>query len=177
MGARGFTLFEIILVFTILGFVAVVSLPMLSSGNPQSLQVAAHAATNAIRFARHESIRTGKPHGIDISPSSIRIRVFRANTGTSPWTPIYDVYHPLTKTLYDTDLGSQTLAGVDSMTSSSSYQAACTGPDRFVFDARGMPLCSDPETVLLLEYQLTLSQGAHSQQVTLSELTGRVSIQ
>jgi len=174
---RGFTLVEILLVIAILGVVAAVATPMFSSGDPQKLRTAAHAVANAMRYARQESIRTGTPHVFGIYLDLKRIRVYRADTTVSPWTGIYDVYDPLTRQLYEIYLETPAYGSVNSATGSFTYQGACQAPSRVAFDAAGTPLCFRDETSTLMEYQLTLSIGASSRQVTLSGHTGRVTIQ
>jgi len=177
MGARGFTLLEILLVIAILGTFAAVAMPMLSSSNPHSLQAATHAIANAMRYARQESIRTGAPHVFGINLNLKRIRVYRADTSVSPWTGIWDVYDPLTKRIYEIYLDTPAYGSIDSATSNLSYQGPCQAALRVAFDAGGTPVCFRSETTPLLEYQITLSIGAFSQQVTLSGVTGRVSIE
>ena len=105
--SHGVTLVELLVVITILGVVAVVAIPNFSSSNPQTLDLAAEEFANAMRFARSEAIRTGEPRGFRQRSDTKRIRVFRPDTGTAPWTLNYDVYHPLTKQLYDIKLDNQ----------------------------------------------------------------------
>lgn len=54
---RGFTLAEILIVVVILGVVAKVAIPFLSSNNPQKLNVAAEETANFLRYALSEAKR------------------------------------------------------------------------------------------------------------------------
>jgi len=175
--SHGVTLVELLVVITLLGVVAVVAIPSFSSSNPQTLDLAAEEFANAMRFARSEAMRTGEPRGFKQPVDKKRIQVFRPDTGTSPWTLNYDVYHPLSKQLYDIRLKNHPFAAADSVTHSFSYRAACSQPGRIHFDRNGIPRCTNPETVLLEQFDVTLTLGGHSRVVTLHGITGRVTVQ
>ena len=179
MGRRetGLTLVEILIVVTIMGIVAVVAIPSLPSSNPQTLELAAEEFSNAMRFARSEAMRLGKPYGFRQYSSQKRIRVFRPDTGGSPWTLNYDVRHPLSKQLYDIQLDSHPFAAADSLSHNHVYRGTCNTPGSVYFDSNGSPWCADPETVLLEQLDVTLTLGSHSRVVTLHGITGRVTVQ
>lgn len=174
---HGFSLLELLIVVTILGITALVVVPDISTTDPGKLDIAAQEIAQAIRHARSEAIRTGQPRGFYLQSAAGRIRVFSPDTGTHPWTLNYDVYHPVSKQLYDVNLGTHTFAEVDSLLGSRSYYGTCNSPDSIYFDSNGIPRCADPETVLLKHYQVTLALGNHARIVTLDSITGRVSIQ
>jgi type II secretion system protein H len=175
--SHGVTLVELLVVITLLGVVAVVAIPSFSSINPQTLDLAAEEFANAMRFARSEAMRTGEPRGFRQRSSTKRIRVFRPDTGTSPWTLNYDVYHPLSKQLYDIELDNHPFAAADSVSRNRTYRGTCNTPRNVYFDSNGVPRCTDPETVFLGEFMVTLTLGAHSRVVTLHGITGRVTVQ
>ncbi|MDX2456376.1 MAG: GspH/FimT family pseudopilin [Gammaproteobacteria bacterium] len=175
--SRGVTLPELLIVLTILGVAAAVAIPSLSSSNPQTLDLAAEEFANAMRFARSEALRTGEPRGFRQKSSNKRIRVFRLDTATAPWTPNYDVYHPVSKQLYDIDLNSHPFAAADNLTHNRTYRGSCNKPGNVYFDSSGIPRCADPETVLLEQFDVTLTLGPHSRVVTLHGITGRVTVQ
>jgi len=179
MGRRetAYTLVEILIVVSLLGIVAAVAVPNYSSVNPQPLDLAAEEIANAMRFARSEAMRLGRPIGFRQHSINKRIRVFRADTGTAPWTLNYDVHHPLSKHLYDVELDSHPFAAADSVSHNRVYRGTCDKPGNVYFDGNGTPWCADPETVLLEQYDVTLTLGTHTRVVSLHGISGRVTVQ
>ena len=175
--SHGVTLVELLLVIAILGVAAAVAIPALHSGDPQRLDLAAEEFANAMRFARSEAIRTGEPRGFRQRSANKRIRVFRPDTGTSPWTLNYDVYHPVSKQLYDINLDSHPFAAAESVVRNRTYRGTCNEPRNVHFDSSGIPRCTDPETVLLEQFDVILTLGPHTRTVTLHGITGRVTVQ
>jgi hypothetical protein len=158
-----------------MGVAAAAAIPVLSSGNPQALDLAAEEVASAMRFARSEAMRTGEPRGFDSQESSQMITVFRVDAATSGL--IYDVYHPVRKKLYKIGLKDHPFAAIDDMTPNPVYRGTCNKPRYIYFDTAGTPWCKDPETVLLEQYEVTLTRGPHARVVTLHGITGRVTIQ
>ena len=177
MGRRGtgYTLVEILIVVSLLGIVAVVAIPNFPSINPQPLDLAAEEFANAMRFARREAMRLGHPIGF--TAQNKRITVFRADVGTSPWTLNYDVYHPHSKHLYDIKINKHPFADLDEMTQNIAHRGTCDRPDDVYFDSNGTPWCTEPETVLLEQFDVTFILGPHTRVVTLQGISGRVTVQ
>jgi len=176
-GERGYSLLELLAVVIILGVAAAVAIPDISTTNPNKLDLAAEEVAQAIRFARSESLRTGQPHGFRQQSSAKRIRVFRHDTSATPWVPIYDIYHPTSKQLYDIELDTQSFASADSVSRTPTFRGICNKTGNIYFDAAGIPRCADPETVLLEQFDVTLTLGNHIRVVTLNGITGRVTVQ
>ena len=174
---QGYTLVELLIVIIILGIAASVAIPDISTTNPGKIDLAAEEFAQAMRFARSEAIRTGQPRGFSQQSSAKRIRVFRADTGTSPWSLIYDVYHPLSKHLYDIQLNTHPFALADNLNRVVSFKGTCNVTDNIYFDSNGIPRCADPETILLQQFDLTFTLGNHTRVVTLHGITGRVTVQ
>ncbi len=175
---RGFSLVELVVVLTLLSLSAVILIPAVQPTQGYRLDLAASEFADAMRFARSEALRTGKPHGFLAESSENRIRVFRANTITTPLTPVHDVYHPVSRRLYDLDLDTEdALAGVTMNSGGPTWLGTCDTPDIVVFDATGTPHCSDPWTVLLAERVVTLAFTDATRQVVLAGETGRVVVQ
>lgn len=174
---QGYTLVELLIVIIILGIAASVAIPDISTTNPGKIDLAAEEFAQAMRFARSEAIRTGQPHGFSQQSTAKRIRVFRADTGTSPWSLIYDVYHPLSKHLYDIQLNTHPFALADNLNRVVSFKGTCNVTDNIYFDSNGIPRCADPETILLQQFDLTFTLGNHTRVVTLHGITGRVTVQ
>ena len=174
---QGFSLVELLIVVTILGIAASVAIPDISTTNISRLDLAAEELAQAMRFARSEAIRSGQPHGFRQQSGAKRIRVFRPDTGTAPWTLNYDVYHPISKKLYEIDFNTHPFARADTISRTPTFFGTCNVNGNIYFDSRGIPRCNDPETVLLQKFVITLTLDKHSRTVTLNGITGRVSVQ
>ena len=175
--SRGYSLVELTIVVLILGIVAVVAVPFLSPANEKKLRLAAEQTANAMRYARAESIRLRQPHGVYLQSGEKRLRVFRADFSTSPPTPIYDSYHPVSKQPYDIDFDTSSLAEVTTITLDSNYKTACSNAGQFYFDSDGAPWCRAPETSLLRSLVATFEHNAMQYRIVLDGITGRVSVQ
>ena len=175
--SHGVTLVELLVVVAIIGVVAVAATPFLSSADPHKLDLAAEEFASAMRFARSEAMRTGEPRGFRQQSAAKRIRVFRPDTGTAPWTLNYDVYHPVGKQLYDVDLDTHPFAVADSVSRTPAFMGGCNQTGNVYFDANGIPRCANPETVLLEQFAVSLTKGGHTRVVTLHGITGRVTVQ
>ena len=172
-----FSLLELLIVITILGIVATVAIPSMSSTSINQLELAAEEMAEAMSFARSEAKRTGLPHGFRQQSGAKRIRVFRPDTTVSPWALIYDIYHPISKKLYDIEFDAHPFARVDTISRTPTFFGTCNQTGNIYFDGNGVPRCTDPETVLLSKFAVTLTLGKHSRVVTLNGITGRVSVQ
>jgi Tfp pilus assembly protein FimT len=165
------------MVVLILGIMAAVAIPSFSPPDPQRLDSAAQEIADAMRFARSEAMRLGEPRGFTQNSSQKRIRLFRADTGTSPWSLVYDVYHPVSKQIYDITLDTHPFAKADNVVATRVYRGACNQKRKVYFDADGIPRCTNPKTVLLQQYDVTLSLGTQTRVVSLNSITGQVSVQ
>jgi type II secretion system protein H len=173
----GYSLLELTVVVLILGIMAAVVIPSFSTPDPQRLDTAAQEIADAMRFARSEAMRLGEPRGFSQNSSQKRIRVFRPDTGSSPWSLVYDVYHPVSKQIYDITLDTHPFAKADNVVATRVYRGACNQNWKVYFDASGIPRCTDPETVLLQQYDVILSLGTQTRVVSLNSITGQVSVQ
>ena len=174
---RAYTLTELLVVIVLVGLAATVAMPSLAPGEGRKLDLVATEIANAIRFARDESIRLGVPMGFRQQSSTRRIRVFSMDTGTTPATLVYDVYHPIDKQIFDRNFEQQPFAFTGSMNPTRTYRGSCSRPGSVFFDAGGIPWCSDPGDVLLDRFDVTLTLGTSSRVVSLNGITGRVTIQ
>ena len=156
---------------------AVAVVPSLMPADSGKLDVAAQEIAAAMRFARSEAMRLRQPHGFTQWTSDRSIRVFRPDTGSVPWTEIFDIYHPVSKKIYDIRLDGRFFAAADSITAVRQYRGTCNTNAKVYFDANGIPRCLDPQTVLLDRYEVTLKIGDHQRVVSLAPITGQVTIQ
>ncbi len=175
--SQGITLLETLIVVSLLGIVAVVAIPGFRSAEPQRLELAAQTFAQAMRFARSEAIRLGRPVGFRQQNAQKRMRVYNLDTSTSPWTLIYDVYHPVSKKIYDIKLDDHPLAQADTVTNNRVFRGSCDNFSNVYFDPNGVPFCANPETVLVEQFDITLTLGGHSRVVMLDGITGRVTVQ
>ena len=174
----GYTLTELMIVVTILAIVAAIVVPAATStGSDKELQLVAEEFAAAMRFARSESIRTGQPHGFRFLTNQHRIRVFSADTEASPWTWVWDVYHPVSKQLYDYRFPADLAVTTTPVAHSYVYRGNCNRNGVIYFNANGTPWCLEPETVLLDSYRLDITTAAGQASVNLDGITGRVTIQ
>lgn len=175
--SKGFSLVELVIVVLILGVVAVVAIPFLSTANEKKLALAADEIASAMQYARTQSVRLGQPFGFSIQAVDQRIRVFRADfSGTSPAFE-YNVYHPFSKQLYDIDLRNHAFASAETLVLESHFVGSCSLLSDVFFNEQGMPHCVAPATRILLNYQVLLNLGSYSRLVTLHGVTGRVTIE
>jgi len=175
--SQGITLLEALMVVSILGVVAVVAVPGFRSAEPRQLELAAKEFAEAIRFARSEAIRVGEPRGFWQQSGAKRIQVFRPDTSTTPWTPVYDIYHPVSRKLFDIELDKHPFAAADYLNRNATFRGTCNKTGTIYFDSSGTPWCADPESVLLEQFDITFTVGAYTRVVTLHGLTGRVMVQ
>jgi len=151
--------------------------PSFFSSSPEKLELAAREFADAMRFARSEAMRSGKPTGFRQQSSAKRIRVFNLDVNTVPWTPIYDVYHPVSKKLYDIELNNHPFAQADSLSHNRVYRGTCDQAGIVYFDASGIPRCVNPETVLLDQFDVTFTLGSNTRVLSLDSISGRVTVQ
>ena len=175
---RGYTLVELVIVVSTIALIAAIAVPAATSTNSdKQLELIAEEFASAMRYARSESIRTGKPHGFRFLTNQYRIRVFSADTLAVPWTWVWDVYHPVDKQLYDYTFPAELTGAVTPVTHSPVYRGTCDRQGAVYFDENGTPWCLEPETVLLASYQLDIVTNTGQATVNLDGITGRVAVQ
>ena len=107
---KGYTLVEVVIVVAILGILAVVILPDSRANDEYRLDMAANEIVQAISHAQNEALRTEIQHGVFTDASADQIKVYSKPSSS----PVYDVYHPVDKKLYDIKLeNSPLMSGVD----------------------------------------------------------------
>lgn len=160
----------------ILSIIAAIARPNLSSTGPTKLDTAAKQVAEAIRFARTEAIRTKVPRGIFTDAINERIRVY----SLSGLSPVYDIYHPIDKKLYDIQLKTDAfVAGVDLVSASFSFTAPFTSPTNLGFNSEGNPKYSVPfgNDSMLTSGAIILSYQGQQRIISIAPMTGRVTIQ
>lgn len=173
----GYSLLELTLVVLILGIMAAALVPSFFPANPEKLDLAAEIQAEAMRFARAEAMRRGVPMGFRQQNAQKRIRVYSLDTGTAPWTVVYDVYHPVSKKLWDVRLDDHPFAAADSVSAVKNFRGACNSAANVYFDKAGIARCADPETVPVESYVVTLTLGGETRTVSLDGFSGKVTVQ
>ena len=151
--------------------------PSFFSSDSSKLDAAAEIQAEAMRFARTEAVRRGKPMGFRQQNGQKRMRVYSLDTSTAPWTTLFDVYHPVTKKLWDIKLDEHPFADADVVTANRVFQGSCNTFSNVYFDDHGIALCADPETVPVVRYEVILTLGAETRTVSLNGFSGKVTIQ
>ncbi len=92
----GFTLLELVLAALVLGILALVVVPRLSSTDPHRLDLVAEEVAAALRFARSEALRTAEVHGARVVPPPGLVSVFKADLSGGGVAVGSVLAHPLT---------------------------------------------------------------------------------
>ena len=166
-----------IIVVTIVALLAAVSMPSFAPSEKYQREAIAQQFADAIRYARMEAMRTGKPYGFRYLANEERIRVFRADETTNPFTMVFDVYHPIDKQLYDYTLPQEAWTNSNPVRHVSAYRGTCDTSATIYFDTNGAPWCNDPNNVLLENFDLEINIWSGQVVVRLEGVTGKVNIQ
>lgn len=178
---HGFSFVELLIVVTILGIAATVAIPDLSTTNTTTLDLAADKVAQAIRFARSESVRTGDIHGVEISQSTQRVVVYKADLTTTPVSMDVILYHPVSRKKFDFDVDTSTMTtGVNISNAQDPFLYATGRRKNLLFNAAGVPIWivnATNTTYILQDGLVQLSFGRHNRAVQVAQITGRVTVQ
>ena len=164
------------IVVLILSIIAAVAIPNLATTNPVKLDIAAKEIATAIRFAQAEAMRTKTSYGINTDTTNEQIRVYRL----SSFTPVFDVYHPVDKKLYDIQLKTHRFAaGVDLVSANFTFTGGFSSSTYLGFNTDGYPKYSVlfGGDHMLTSGTITLSYAGRQRIVSIAPMTGRVTIQ
>ena len=175
---RGFSLLELTIIVLILSIMAAAAAPFFYTSNAEKLDAAVDVQVEAMRFARTEALRVGKEIGFRQQNAQKRMRVFSIDTSTAPWTVVYDIYHPVSKKIWDINIDDHPYAAADTVSTTKVFRGTCNTPSNIYFDkVSGTARCTDPETVPLERYDVTLTLGNDSRTVSLNGFSGKVTVQ
>ncbi|WP_365889317.1 hypothetical protein [Desulfuromonas sp.] len=131
---------------------------------------------DALRFARAEALRTGRPHGVEASAAAQQVRLYRLDFSVDPPDREYVVRHPLDKKLYDLQFqAAGPLAGARLESVAIRYAGLEPGQAFLHFDARGTPRLYDAGALRRLESAIIRVSGAGDEVLLqVNPVTGRV---
>ncbi|MEQ1528064.1 MAG: GspH/FimT family pseudopilin [Methylococcales bacterium] len=174
MRQTGFSFIEIMVVVTILGIVAAVAMPGLSTDFTK-LDTAVTELSNAISFARSEAIRTRTAQGIEADVVNNQLRVYSMPASI----PVYSVYHPIDKKLYTIDMKtSSQLSGVRLSNASFVFKGGFSSSSLLTFNANGAPKYSSAgKDYMLTSATITVVYKNQQRTLSIAPMTGRVIIQ
>lgn len=174
---KGFTLTEILIVVVIMGVIAAVAIPTFSSNDSKKVDVATNEVVQALRYARNEAIRSGKPYGVVVDFPGQRIRLFWLDTSGAFPVPSFTVRHPIDKKLYDlvfdTDAYPARLGNLDIK-----YKDVASAINIIGFSPyTGIPGYNDLGIVRMLETAtINVSYRSETRNIKVASMTGRVTV-
>ncbi len=161
---------------------AATTVPILIGASlPTQAREGAERVAAALRFARDESLRTARSHGVSLTANtdSDTLKVFVLDTSTLPPTPQFSVRHPLSRQDYAETLGNGSpfpAARADGQ----GFVSAMGSTSQLLFTADGAPALLNGANLLRLSgasVWIRINAGAHSQNVLVATETGRVTLQ
>ena len=174
--AYGYTLIELLIAVALISVVAALAIPVVTAQNAQKLDLAAHEVAAALNFARNEALRTGKYYGVRISSADSHVRVFMLNRSPLPPAEVYNVRHPLDKTIYDIALSSAAFSSGVSVSQSAFLYSLQPTSEAVTFNPDGRPLLltNAGAPALLVSGSAVVSRQGDSRTISVERETGRV---
>ena len=174
----GYTLIEMLIVVGLLALIAAVAAPAFTGDDEAVLEHAASEVARAMRFAHSEAIRTDQPYGVIASTSGQSLKVYRLDESVTPPVPVYEVYDPQAKQLYDLRFDTGSLeASIDQVYFKFS---GFLFPQTYIGFAAGtgVPKFNDSGTIRMLENGfIKLSHDGMTRTIAVSPMTARVTVQ
>ncbi len=176
IATSGFTLVEMLIVIAILGIVAKVALPLLSSNDLQKLSVAAEETANTLRFALSEAKRTGGYVLVDGKTTAGRLKLYHSTNNANLTTAIID---PLTKRTLDLNVSSSAFS--QGVTLTPQFRAGGSARPQLLIgpglsQMQGFNGTSSPEGALQANSGVLLTLGSQSVLVSINQTTGLVTL-
>lgn len=175
----GFSLIELLVVITILGFAAAILIPSAAPYQESTLDHAATELTNALRYARDEAIRSGQYRAIRINKDTGQITVGQPAVTGGEISGFQSMsYNPIDKKLYDLNLNTLNRGvSIDASAAPFTFRNLSGARDTCVFDTDGNPmLITAGNTYGLTAGAIMLTSGVNRRTVAIS-LVGRITVQ
>lgn len=177
----GFTLVEVLVVVAILGIVARVALPLLSSGDPQKLNIAAEETANILRYALSEAKRTNGYVLVDGRSTAGQLKLYYSNANAEVPTVAgtSEMNDPLTKRAAVLDVN--TSAFSQGVTLTPLFRAGGAARTQLLIgpglsQMQGFDGASNGQGVLQANSGVQLTLASQSVMVNLNEVTGLVTL-
>lgn len=179
---NGLSLIELSTIVAILGIIAIVVAPNLSTVGPKKLDLAAQRVAEAARFARSEAMRSGEHHGLTVSQVTQEVTVGKWDLTTDPVSVEAITHDPMSRHAFRFGVDELSAApGIRITNTTDAFLYADIGRRRsLIFDPQGVPiwvLGSNGSTYLLEEGIISLGASRGQRSVTIAPLTGRVTVQ
>ena len=176
---RGLTLAELLVTTAILAVLAAAAVPLLSTNDPQKLNVAAAETANLLRFALSEARRTGGYVLVDGKSTAGRLKLFNSNASgqVPPTSGTSAIADPLTKLA--TDLNVQAGAFSTGVTLTPQFQAGGSAWPQLLIGPGLSSLQgfdSSAKGALQANSGVVLSYGGKSVTVGINAVTGLVTL-
>lgn len=173
---RGFTLVEMLIVIVILGIVAKVAIPLLSSNDPQKLSVAAEETANLLRFAISEAKRTGGYVLVDGKSTAGQLKLYNSDSNANSSSVIND---PLTKRAAILNVKDNAFSQGVTLTSQfraggQAWTQLLIGPG--LTQMRGFDGASNDQGLLEANSGVRLTLGSQGVTVSINQTTGLVTL-
>ena len=169
--ALGFTLAELLVVVLILGVLAAAAVPMIRT-NEAGLDTAGAEVGNALRFALHESRRTGGYVLVDAGTQAGRVLILNSDVSAARGAGVTD---PLTKRPMDIDVAASAFSSGVAVTArfigpSGTHSQLLIGPGPMFWAAQSSVVMGTLQPGSGIDLRL----GARTVTVAFDSVTGRV---
>lgn len=181
IATSGFTLVEMLITISILGILAVTAIPMLSSNDPQKLNVAAAETANILRLALTEAKRTGGYVLVDGKSVSGRLRLYYSTNDAKmpPSVGTSAILDPMTKLAIDLNVNANAFSQGVTLTplfraGGQANKQLLIGPG--LTQMQGFDGVGNDQGTLEANSGVQLSYGGQSVMVNIHHTTGLVTL-
>jgi len=173
---RGFTVVELIIVFLVIGIIAVISAAQLPDMEEMRISKAAQKIQSDIRFAQRLAMQLQRRTAVLFSAADDNYSIYIENTyQADDWNADVKAKNPLTQEDFDVQLNSEEFSGVDI-----TYVLFNSVDYALVFDRNGDPYAMDfinPATISVLSGVGRIVLNTNRKYILMQPVTGRVNVQ
>jgi prepilin-type N-terminal cleavage/methylation domain-containing protein len=171
---RGFSLIEVLVVVLIVAVLTAIALPAFAPIEDKQIQRGIHQMIQAIEFARAETMRTNKPHGVTVRMTEQDARVYWLDTSGATPVKVYDIRNPISKSLYSIQYSSANLpVAIESVFIQ--YHPARSIPDIEYHSNEGINRINDNGTMRIFKNaRIEFSLNDIIWELSISDVTGKI---